>query len=134
MVPKMFMMRPCTEEFCAGDEWSASTDRGRGDLVQNVMDKAEDKFSIQEGPVRKRVIQITIVQNMGSDNADAEFDKAASVVADSYAAQDLAETYGQYQLRALCDIDRFNPGTVTDRTCSMIAAANSIMLHDYYGK
>ena len=134
MVPKMFMMRPCTEEFCAGDEWSASTDRGRGDLVQNVMDKAEDKFSIQEGPVRKRVIQITIVQNMGPDNADAEFDKAASAVADSYAAQDLAETYGQYQLRALCDIDRFNPGTVTDRTCSMIAAANSIMLHDYYGK
>jgi hypothetical protein len=134
MMPRMLTMHPCTDEFSAGDEWSSDCDPGKCDLVQKVMNNAEDKFSVKDGPVRRRVIQITIIQNGMPANADAEFDKAAAVNVSDEEAMDLASTYGQYQLRALCDIDRFNPGVVTADTHRMIAGANSVMLYDYYGK
>lgn len=134
MVPRMFSMRPCTEEFRAGSEWSSDCDPGKSDLIQNVMDKAEDKFSVKDGPVRRRVIQITIIQGGLPENADVEFDKAAAAGVSDEDALDLAETYGQYQLRSLCDIEQLNPGSVTDATHRMVAGANSVMLYDYYGK
>lgn len=121
----MFSMTPCTHLFRAGSLMETADDPGRDDLVQNVMDDAEEKFSIREEPVKKRVIRITIQFGGHPDNHEEELDKAASL-ADNGAAATICSQYGQYQLAALADIKAMHgEALVNDKTMDLIAGANT---------
>lgn len=53
------ILRPITDQFRASSNFMSDMDQGN-DGVQKLMDKVEDKFSMQSEPVRRRVIRITI--------------------------------------------------------------------------
>lgn len=128
IVRKVYTMVPCTDSFAAGSEFASERDPKQGDLVQKMMDNAEDKFSVADEPARKRVLRIII--KAGSVNREGAFEKAASAQCDLQKATDLAEMYGQYQLRSLVDMRDMHGEAINDRTYDMVASANSAMLFD----
>jgi hypothetical protein len=96
----------------------AECDPKKEDLVQNVMDDAEDKFSMDAEPVKQRVIKITITASKAPEIIvkKASFSKQAS---------DLAEAYAQYQIRALCDIQNVDKYTeFVDNICDLVVGSN----------
>lgn len=119
---------PCNECFSASSDYASSKDPCQ-DEIQDLMDTAEEKFSIKEEPVRGRVIRITIV--LGNPN-DSELinsvEKNASNNADYDSCMRLASAYGQYQAKALCDISKYHD--ITDNMIDTIAGANTILLFD----
>lgn len=118
MVQKMMTMSPCTSMFAPSSSFMAEQDPKREDLVQNVMEDAERKFSIHGEPARKR-ITITIMMSGGAPQ-----EKSASI-AEIEGARQLAEVYGQYQIRTLCDLqDRMHDKENIDMVCDLIAGAN----------
>lgn len=134
MMPHIYSMTPRTGLFHADSEVEAENDPNRGDLVDNVMESAEEKFSIREAPARKRVVRITISIGRPSFNPEEELSKAASAVVDVDNAIDLARSYGQYQLAALSDMrDMHGESVVNDKTFDLIAGANSVMFYDQCG-
>lgn len=128
MAPRMLTMAPCTEMFAPCGAMDADDDPKKQDLVDNVMDKAEEKFSIKEGPVKRRVIRITITLVPGASDPDVEFKKAASAPVNVAHAEELCSTYGQYQLAALSAIRSIHgDSVVNDSTFDFVAGANSAM-------
>lgn len=128
IVRKVYTMVPCTDAFAAGSEFASECDPKRDDLVQKVMDKAEDKFSVKDEPSRKRVLRIII--KAGSVNRDGAFEKAAAAKCDTQKAMDLSEAYGQYQLRSLVDMKDMHGDAINDNTYDMVVSANSACLFD----
>lgn len=124
------MCSPIMSEFCGSSDYVCKQDPKQADLVQNFMDKAEDKFSIEAEPVKRRVLTIVIkVAIPGS--TEEKFNKAASANVSYNDASALANAYGQYQIRALCDIrDRKGADFINDSTYDMIAGANSVLVFD----
>jgi hypothetical protein len=115
MMQKMMTMSPCTSMFTPSSSFMAEQDPKRDDLVQSVMEDAEHKFSMQSAPVQKRVT-ITIMMT-GTPR-----EKSASI-AEVGGARQLAEAYGQYQLKTLCELQN-NYGENIDTICDLIAGAN----------
>lgn len=132
----MHAIAPCVSEFRAGSEFSSSCDPKRDDLVQNFMDKAEDKFSLEEGPVKRRVMTIIIKSAASPKEVHDEVIKSASCYDDRDGnAVKLAAAYGQYQIGAICDMrDILGDDRVGESVYDMVAGANSVMLYDTYGK
>lgn len=115
MMQKMMTMSPCTSMFAPSSSFMAEQDPKRDDLVQSVMEAAEHKFSMQAAPVQKRVT-ITIMMS------GAPCEKSASAV-EIGGARQLAEAYGQYQLKTLCELQN-TYGDNVDTICDLIAGAN----------
>lgn len=134
LVNKMMSVCPCTSLFRPSSEFMAEQDPKRGDLVQNVMDSMENKFSLKQGPVQQRVITIVIKTASVLDRADrlSEFNKsAAATTVNLDSAQQLAEAYGQYQIRTLCDM-RESFGDAVDNVYDLVAGANTALIFDNY--
>lgn len=134
MMGRMMSMMPITDSFRSDGEFSRERDPGQHDLVQNFMDKAEEKFSTSPEHVKGRVLTIVIRIKMpggSSDDVEEKMHKAASSNVSYESASQLADAYGQYQLRALCDIednqyDKFN----SDYMCDLVAGANYAQVFD----
>lgn len=127
---------PCISSFRAGSEFSSECDPKRSDLVQKFMDTAEDKFSMEAEPVKRRVVTIIIKSGASPQEVHDEVVKSASCYNDTDgSALKLASAYGQYQIGAVCDIrDILGADAVSDDVYDMVAGANSVMLYDTYGK
>lgn len=127
---------PCIGHFRAGSEFSSECDPKRDDFVQKFMDKAEDKFSLEEGPVKRRVMTIIITSSASPKEVHDEVVKSASCYSDEEGnAVKLASAYGQYQIGAICDMrDILGDDNVGDSVYDIIAGANSVMLYDTYGR
>lgn len=120
MLSTMSSVIPCCSMFSAGSQFASDCDFKKDDLVQNVMDDAEDKFSVHEEPVKTRTIRIIIATS--GPVQQVTITKKASY---SSQAQDLAEAYAQYQVRALCDINELDKrnGSV-ENMCDIIVGSN----------
>lgn len=113
-------MIPCCSMFQSGSHFMSECDSKKDDLVQNVMDSAEQKFSMESEPVKQRTIRIIISV---SGKAPEMTVKKASFSRD---AEDLAMAYAQYQVRALCDIQSMdNHQEMIDNMCDLIAGSNN---------
>ena len=134
MMGHMMSMTPMTDSFCCDGEYSRERDPGHHDLVQNFMDKAEEKFSSNPEHVKNRVLTIVIrIKLPGGSDGDVEekMNKAASSDVPYQMARELANAYGQYQLQALSDIkanlgNEFNE----DYMCDLIAGSNYAQVFD----
>lgn len=125
MMSKMMSMTPCTSLFYPSSESVASMDPKRDDLVQNVMEDMEQKFSVKEAPIKRRVMTIIIKSGSFNDNKASEFMKTAAAQAVPYEnAKTLAEVYGQYQLSALCSIKDIY-GDNTEDLCDLVVGGNN---------
>lgn len=131
MSSRMFTMCPCTDLFSPSCAYDAEDDSKHGDLVENVMEKAEEKFSIKEAPVKSRVVKITIsFKAPGEGEVEEKFKKAASANVNTAHAEELCSSYAQYQLEALSSIRAMHgESSVNDRTFDLIAGANSAMFY-----
>lgn len=129
MVMDMGSILPCADHFAACSDYKASKDP-KNDEIQDLMDQAENKFSIQQGPVRQRVIRITITigQPASPESLENRVKEAASCDASYDNCLELAQAYGQYQARALCDINTYH--NVDDNMIDTIASANTVLLFD----
>lgn len=130
MLPQSFRRMTCTimkikpcEEFCPCSEYMAERDPGCADLVQKFMDGMEDKFSLREEPVRRRVMTIIIKGVPSTDTI-----KFASVSTDASDASAIADLYGLYQANALANIKEAHPEMFNETSmCDLITGANSVM-------
>lgn len=128
MVGSIHQIIPCADCFSACSDYKASRDP-KNDEIQNLMDSAEQKFSVQEEPVRRRVLKITISIGLPSATQLQNRVKEAAAADASYNnCLELAQAYGQYQAKALCDISNYH--TITDNMIDTIAGANTILLFD----
>lgn len=119
---------PCSDCFSACSDYQASKDP-KNDEIQNLMEQAEDKFSIKEEPVRKRVIRITItIGSNPTDNLEGRVKQASYYDVDTDKCVKLAQAYGQYQVKALSDISTYHD--ITDNMIDTIAGANTVLLFD----
>lgn len=127
---------PMMNDFHADSEYSAEHDPKRDDLVQKFMDKAEEKFSIEAAPMRRRITIVIMCSSASPSDVKHEVEKAASCYNDPEGnAIKLAAAYGQYQAAALSDMrDILGTDAVGDHVYDIIAGANSVMLYDTYGK
>lgn len=124
------IMRPITDQFRASSNFMSDMDQGN-DGIQKLMDKVEDKFSMQSEPVRRRVIRITITCGVPDSELSERLQKNASSDADQWECRKLANAYAQYQIRALCDIqDKLGESAVNDNLIDTVAAANSALVFD----
>lgn len=129
MMGNMTTVKPVTHLFEAGSEFAAEQDPCHDDFVQKFMDRAEEKFSVRTEPVQRRVL--TIIIKAASDTASAEFEKAAALDVDMNKAVDLANTYGQYQIRALCDMrEMLGDDSLNEDVYDLVAGANSVLVFD----
>lgn len=133
LLPKTFrVMRvkvtkiiPVTSHFRAGSEFMSNNSCGncRGDEVEDLMHTVEKDFSMNEPYVRTRVIYVD------RDKNSSGREKNKSNGKESEKAANLAECYGQYQIRALCDMNNLHGSQfVTDNLCDMVAGANTGLL------
>lgn len=128
IVTNMSSVIPCADCFQSCSDYKASKDP-KNDMVQNLMDVAEDKFSIKQEPIRRRVINITISIGIPSaERLENQVKEAASCDASYDNCLDLAQAYGQYQARALCDISNYHD--VDGNMIDTIASANTVLLFD----
>lgn len=134
IMSNMLTISPCTSLFRPCGEIVAESDPKRCDLVQNVMDEAEEKFSVRAEPVHRRVV--TIIIKAAADNTygikrQEAFVKAATAEADIEKAAALANMYGQYQIGALCAMrDMLENQALGDNVYDMIAAGNTVRVFD----
>lgn len=130
MMPRMLTMTPCTHLFTPSCELDAEDDPKRNDLVSNVMESAEEKFSIREAPVKQRVIRITISMSPSAKDPEVEFKKAANADVNVNHAEELCSSYAQYQLETLSAMRKLHgDSVVNDTTFDFVAGANSAMLY-----
>lgn len=120
---------PCADCFSASSDYKANIDP-KNDEIQNLMDIAEEKFSIQQEPVRKRIIRITISigGNPSVDKLENQVKEAASANASYNDCVELAQAYGQYQIKALSDISNYHE--ITPNMIDTVAGSNTILLFD----
>lgn len=131
MLPRIMTMAPCTSIFTPSSEFMAERDPKRGDLVQNVMDSMENKFSMKQAPMTQRVT--TIVIRCSAPKVVCRMQKSAAVANDEFenAAQQLAEAYGQYQIRALCDMENWY-GDQVHNICDSVVGSNAGIMFDNF--
>lgn len=112
--------------FDADPACACATDTENDDKVQDFMDDVEDRFSCQSGPVKQRVIRITITLGI---NQAPEMDKAASEASASVdnEAKALAHSYGHYKLSALLDMERLTGEEITEPTKLLVTAQNRLV-------
>lgn len=129
MIMNMGSIVPCADCFQACSDYKASRD-SKNDDIQNIMDGIEDKFSMKQEPVRGRIIRITITigGKASPDHLENRVKEAASCEASYDDCHELAQAYGQYQARALCDISNYHE--VNDNLIDTIASANTVLLFD----
>lgn len=131
MASRIMTIRPITSEFAGGSDFRCENDPGNSDLVQNFMNKAEEKFSLRDDHVKRRVLTIVIRISIPDHSVGEKLEKAASCMVSHDQASTLAEAYGQYQIRALCDIDnRHGESVVNDNMYDIVAGANSVRVFD----
>lgn len=119
---------PCSDCFSACSGYQANKDCKKDD-VDGIMEQIEDKFSIQQEPVRKRVIRITITIGLNpSQNLEGQIKEASYYNVNTDKCVKLAQAYGQYQVKALSDISTYHD--VTDNMIDTIAGANTVLLFD----
>ena len=129
MMEHMMHMAPETQVFRMGSPVMCACDDTPSDSIDQLMDQAEDKFSMREEPVRHRVIQI-VIRIGGSPSHCSHHEKEASLLSDEQAAN-VARCYAQYQVRALCDMqDLHGSDHITPAMCDMVAGANSALVFD----
>lgn len=130
---KVMTMTPITDSFCGASEFMRSQDPKREDLVQNFMDEAEQKFSTRPEAVRQRVITIMIRIKVpgGSSDVREKIEKAANSSASLEQAQELAEAYGQYQLKSLCEQEDMHGDSFNrDYAADLVAGSNFVQVYD----
>lgn len=130
MMGRMMIMKPCTSLFAPSSEFMAEQDPKRGDLVQSVMDSIEDKFSTKSEPMGQRVMTI-VIRATTAPRIVCRMDKQASVAGNQLMekAAQLAETYAQYQVRALCDMQKWY-GDQVNNLVDVVAGSNSGIIVD----
>lgn len=121
--------QPITKVFRMSSSFMADQDPVH-DKVQNIMDKVEDRFSLQP----ERVV-IRIVDRMDSGK-DSDTDKKEKLVKKAMMCDDIdraaniANMYAEYQLRALCDMKELHgDDSVPDTICDMVAGANTALVY-----
>ena len=130
MAQRMMIIRPHTSLFAPSSEFMAEQDSKKDDLVQNVMDAMEDKFSVKEEPMKQRVT--TVIIRVSSPRVVCRMVKAASAApAELQKAAQLAEVYGQYQVRALCDMKNLF-GEQVENLCDVVVGSNSGIMFDNF--
>lgn len=130
MAQRMMIIRPHTSLFAPSSEFMAEQDSKKDDLVQNVMDAMEDKFSVKEEPMKQRVT--TVIIRVSSPRVVCRMVKAASAApAELQKAAQLAEVYGQYQIRALCDMKNLF-GEQVENLCDVVVGSNSGIMFDNF--
>lgn len=125
-----FGIKPMTEHFKSSSNFMCDCD-GNKDGIQNLMDKVEDKFSMEPDKTQKRIIRITITCGCTGKDLQDKLEKNSSYdVADQKCLQ-LASAYAQYQTRALCDMEEaLGHGSVTDNMLDTVAASNRAIIFD----
>ena len=130
MMGSVMSVRPLTQEFAGSSDFCCSQDPHRSDFVQNFMDRVEDKFSLEPEPVKRRILTIVIRVSVPGSVED-KLQKAASYDVSYDSARALANAYGQYQVRALCDMqERRGSDFLTPGMFDLVAGANSVLLFD----
>lgn len=130
MLSQLHTIIPYSDCFSACSDYKASRDE-KNDIIQEVMDEAEQKFSIKEEPVRNRVIRITISiggKLPSADKLESQVKEAAAADASYNDCVQLAQAYGQYQIKALSDINNYH--NINDNMIDTVAGANTILLFD----
>lgn len=127
----MFHMTPVTHMFSPCSEFAAEQDCKRGDLVQNVMDSAEAKFSMKEVPARRRVVTIIVKAADAGSHREEGLMKAASSEVNLEKAAALAQGYGQYQLSSLCAMrDIIGEASMGENIYNIVAGSNTVRVFD----
>ena len=130
MLPKIFktlMSSGCAcdmgDLFDSCSDHSAQHDEANDDMVQNMMDMVEKRFSIKTEPVRNRVMTVTIVKGASYRPKD----KPLVVLTDNFQkrALALAETYGMYKLSALLDIAKMHGSEIDEPQYLLAVGQNS---------
>lgn len=130
MLPKIFktlMSSGCAcdmgDLFDSCSDHSAQHDEANDDMVQNMMDMVEKRFSIKTEPVRNRVMTVTIVKGASYRPKD----KPLVVLTDNFQkrALALAETYGMYKLSALLDIAKIHGSEIDEPQYLLAVGQNS---------
>lgn len=105
--------------FEASDRDVAEFDGDNDDAAQQIMDGMIERFGIQEGPVRQRVIRITIVLPSSGKP------KEASASIDHAEADNLLNTYAIYKLAACRDIAARHPTLAPEYIEAMACGQNA---------
>lgn len=130
MLPKIFktlMSSGCAcdmgDMFNSCSDHSAEHDGANDDMVQNMMDMVEKRFSVKTEPVRNRVMTVTIVKGASY----VPKDKPLIELTDNFKkrALALAETYGMYKLSALLDIAKMH-GAEIDEPQYLLAVGQNL--------
>lgn len=122
ILPHILSMTSYTPCFEPSSRFMAESDMCNHDSVQKVMDGIEDKFSMKEEPVKTRVTAIIIKKGSFNKDVSTQLTKSASSYIDP-AAKELANAYGQYTIRALCDLKETYGDNVYN-LCDVIVGSN----------
>ncbi len=106
--------------FEAGSHFSAQCDNS-GDDVQKFMDQVEQQFGIRSESLNPRVMDAEAPADAETRHDDEEVKSSSTIDAH---AEILAEAYGQYQLRALCDMESISGADVSDSQRLVTVAGN----------
>lgn len=125
-----FGIRPLTDHFKSSSNFMCDCDHKKDD-IQNLMDKVEDKFSIEPDKSQKRIIKITIMCGTNDSDLKDKFEKHSSYDVSDASCLHLASAYAQYQTRALCDMqDALGHDAVTDNMLDTVVSANRAIIFD----
>lgn len=125
-----FGIKPLTDHFKSSSNFMCDCDDKKDD-IQNLMDKVEDKFSMQPDKTQKRIIRITIMCGTTDKDLHDKFEKCSSYNVSDAECLHLASAYAQYQTRALCDMqEAMGSDFVTDNMLDTVASANSAIIFD----
>lgn len=95
------------------------------DPVQQIMNKAEDKFSCLTGPAKTRVIQITIKTASESRKSETNYHNKEEFAK----AKALSEAYNCYKVAALNEMERIH-GNAIDEIQYLLAASQNIYINN----
>lgn len=97
---------------------------GKCDPVQQIMNKADEKFNIGNGPVRTRVIQITIKSAHENSLSIERADYNPEIKAKSQA---IAEAYGVYKVAAMTDIMKLHGNDIDEPQFLLAVSQNKFI-------
>lgn len=127
---KITKMIPVTSNFSAGGPHCDTTSCCGQDEIDKMLSDAEESFSTQDEPVKVRIIYRTTNSKSDDDNKeksekDEKKDDDDKDEKKQEKAANIAECYGQYQIRALCDIRNLHGSNAfSDSMYDLIASAN----------
>lgn len=102
------------------DDATCSCDPGRPDVIDSLMNSADEKFNMGDDAMKNR-ITVTIIK-FGSS-------KATSIIpvcteSEQYEAMKLASWYAAYQMQAVEDIARFHGASFAEKVARYLVAQN----------